>query len=403
MKALKTLSLVLVLCSFLYSSEDVVDPLDKYISDNKKNKFDFDYKKVEADGAKLRDSWINPLRLNYSYIKNNSYNREQKQQSASIKMDQTIFQSGGIYFGIKYANYSKIYANLSVDMQKRKLIKDAISILMQIKQIDLKIKKQELLIKNSEISLTQKKEQYISGQLDSGFLDNAIIERNFVIQSLYDIQTAKEKLISKFKTISDLNYDNVKIPSLQKIEKEQFLQHNIVLDMSQSEMEKTKYFKNVTIAKYLPKFSFIAGYNWKSESLLGGSFQSPETSYYDYGLSVSMPIDLNVFNDIESTKVEYLKSKIEIEDKKRELIAIYEQVMQNFENFEKKKSLSIETKDIYARLLKDTKELFSAGYKTQYDVKLLENSVIISKIDYKILEIDTQLELLTLYEMYKFD
>ncbi len=403
MKALKTLSIALVLCNSIYANGNTAQPLDKYLSDNKKDKFNFDYKKVEADGTKLRDSWINPLIVNYSYTKNNSYNKEQEQQNAYIKMEQTIFQSGGIYFGIKYANYSKKYASLSIDTQKRKLVKDAVSILMQIKQTDLRIKKQEFMIKNSEISLAQKKEQYINGQLDSGFLDNAIIERNLVIQSLYDIQTSKQKLISKFKAISDLNHENVDIPYLDKLEKEQFLQHNIVLDMSQSEMEKTKYFNSVTIAKYLPKVSLIAGYNWNNESLIGGSFQSPETSYYDYGIKVSMPIDFNLFDDIESTKANYLKSKIEIEDKRRELVAIYEQVVQNLENFEKKKSLSMESKDIYERLLNDTKELFKAGYKTQYDVNLLENSVAISKIDYEIFVIDAQLELLTLYEVYKND
>ena len=403
MKVLKTLSLLLVLCSSIYAQEEISEPLDKYISEYKKDKFNYDYKKNEAEGAKLRDSWINPLKLNYSITKNNSFDTEQEQQNASIKLDQTIFQSGGIYFGIKYAIYSKKYADLSIDAQKRKLVKDAVSILMQIKQTDLKIKRQKLQIKNSEISLSQKKEQYLNGQLDSGFLDNAVIERNFVIQSLYDIETAKQRLISRFKAISDLNYDSVTIPFLPELDKEQFLQYNIVLDMSQSEIEKTRYFNNVTIAKYLPKVSLIAGYNWQGEALLGGSFQSPETDYYDYGLKASMPLDFNTFNDIESSKVQYLKSQIDIEDRRRELIAIYEQVMQNLENYEKKKLLSIENKEIYDRLLKDTRDLFHAGYKTEYDVGLLENSVSIQEIDYKIFDIDKQLELLTLYEMYKND
>lgn len=393
--------MLLVLCSSIYANEELSQPLDKYISDYKKDKFNYDYEKNEADGSKLRDSWIAPFKLNYTHTKKNSYGQDQEQQSASIKVDQTIFQSGGIYFGIKYANYSKEYADLSVDMQKNKLIKDAISILMQIKQTDLRIKKQELLIKNSEISLSQKKEQYLSGQLASGFLDNAIIERNVFIQNLYDIQTNKERLISRFKTISDLEYENAQVPKLEVFKLEQFLDHNIILDISNSNMQKTKHFNNMTMSKYLPKVSLTAGYNWQSESLFGAGMTSPEMDYYDYGLKISLPIDLNTFNDIQSTKVEYLKSKIEMEDKKRELTAIYEQVMQNIENYKKKKSLSIENKEIYERLLNDTKELFQSGYKTEYDVGLLENSVAIAEIDYKIFDIDKQLELLTLYEMYK--
>jgi uncharacterized protein (UPF0335 family) len=75
--------------------------------------------------------------------------------------------------------------------------------------------------------------------------------------------------------------------------------------------------------------------------------------------------------------------------------------MQNIDNFEKKRVLSLENSDIYEKLLKDTRDLYSAGYKTSYDVELLKNSVEIQKIDSEVFEIDKQLELLTLYEMYK--
>ena len=74
--------------------------------------------------------------------------------------------------------------------------------------------------------------------------------------------------------------------------------------------------------------------------------------------------------------------------------------MQNLENFNKKKLLSYENREIYSKLLTDTKKLYTAGYKTEYDVNLLQNSVEIAKIDAKIFELDKQLELLTLYEMY---
>lgn len=49
-------------------------------------------------------------------------------------------------------------------------------------------------------------------------------------------------------------------------------------------------------------------------------------------------------------------------------------------------------------MLKDTEELFGVGYKTQYDVDLLANSVRIESINQNIYEIDKQLELLALYE-----
>ena len=396
MKALKLSIAFLALCSSTLLLCD--EKLENYISDTKKEQFRYDYQKNEAESSKLRDSWIAPLNLNYSYSKSNSYGGDVRvNEKTSITMDQPIFQSGGIYYGIKFAEASKIYADYSVDVAKRKLIKDAISLLMQIKQMDLKREKQNLLIKNAEISLAQKKEDYLSGQLDSGFLDSAIIERNQLIQALYDMQTNKERLISKFNAISDMDYKDAAVPSLKLLSQKEFLEENIVLTMSQSEIEKNRHFTDVTMAKYLPRVNFFAGYNWDKSEI---SFQ-PNEDYYNVGFKANLPLDINSLRDMESSKVDYMKSKLVVEDRKRELRAIYEQVMQNIENFEKKKQLSVENRDIYERLLADTKQLFEAGYKAEFDVELMQNSVEIQKGDVTIYEIDKQLELLTLYEMYQ--
>ncbi|MCW8839265.1 MAG: TolC family protein [Thiovulaceae bacterium] len=407
MKVLNLWITLLALYSLSYANESLDDSLEKYISDSKKKQFEYSYEKNEAESSKLRDSWIAPFNITYSLSRDNSLDYkgfdEQEQQSASIKWNQPIFQSGGIYYGIKYAKASGKYADYSVDVQKRKLIKDAISILFQIKQADLRIKRQNLQIKNAEIALEQKKEQYLSGQLDSSFLDSAIIDRNNVIQALYDIETSKERLISTFEAISDMDYSAAHLPNLKSLTKEQFLSSNIVLKMSESEIEKNDYFKDVTIAKYLPKISFTAGYSWSAATNFMGVQQRPDIDYYNYGLSASIPLDINTADDITSYRVDYLKSKVAIEDKRRELSAIYDQVIQNMGNYEKKKQLSLENKEIYEKLLSETKELSEAGYKTSYDVDLLENSFKMAEIDFEIFEIDKQLELLTLYEMYKQD
>lgn len=399
MKALKILSLLLAVSSTLLFANEKNSSLDSYISKNKNNQFNFDYQKSEADGSILRDSWIAPINASYSYSKSNPYNTYQVSENAAIKMDQPIFQSGGIYYGIRFAQASRLYSDYSIDVAKRKLIKDAISLLMQIKQTDLRILKQNYLIKNSKINLKLKKEQYLSGQLDSSFLDSAVIERNSVIQALYDIETSKERLITTFSTISDLSYKDASIPHLELLKKDDFIKNNIVLKMTESQVERDRYNKNVTIAKYLPKVSVTAGYNWsKSDSEF--NYGNPEKEYRDFGVKASMPISINMFRDIESARISYLKSKIVAQDKQRELDALFEQVIQNIDNLDKKKSLSIENIDIYQKLLDDTKELYSVGYKTEYDVETLQNSVTISELDSKIYEIDKQLELLSLYEMY---
>ena len=403
MKVLKlSISLFLVSSSFLIAGE-VASSLDTYISENKTNIFTYEYKKNIEDSSILRDSWINPINLNYSYSKSNPYSDVQLNESAAIKMDQPIFRGGGIFYGIKFANASKSYADYSVDIAKRKMIKDAISILMQIKQTDLKISKQELQIQNAKINLELKKEQYLSGQLDSGFLDNAIIERNFVIQALYDIQTAQEGLISSFKTISDLDYKSAKVPLLKLISQEEFLEYNLDVQRAKSQAKRDEENKGVIRAKYLPTVSVTAGYSWSKTDSTVAVFGSPERDYYDYGIKFNMPISISAFRDMEASSIEYLKSEVLALDKKREQKSLFEKVMQSLDNLAKKQSLSIENMGIYDKLLIDTRELFRVGYKTEYDVKTLENSFNISELDSKIYEIDKQLELLNLYELYYRD
>lgn len=397
MKVLTPLVTLLILCSTLVFAQK---PLDNYISDNKKEQFFYDYEENEAQSSILRDSWIAPLSIQYSYSKSNPDSSEKTTQGAFITMDQPIFQSGGIYYGIKYAEASRIYGKYSIDVAKRKLVKDAISLLMQIKQADLKVERQNLQIENSDINLELKKEQYLNGQLDSGFMDNAIIERNKAIQTLYDIRTTKQKLISQFNAISDKRYQDARIPHLKFITKKHFLEYNIVLDMVESQIEQNKYNKDVTVSKYLPSVNLTAGYNWDKTSSTATSSGS-EKDYYNYGFRASIPLDINTFKDVEVARVQYLKSLVVIEDKKTELVALFEQVMQNINNFENKISLSEENADIYEKLLSDTRLLFKAGYKTVYDVETLENSLEIQELDVKIYEIDKQLEILTLYEMYK--
>ena len=84
--------------------------------------------------------------------------------------------------------------------------------------------------------------------------------------------------------------------------------------MADSKTQKDMYAKDATIAKYLPQVSLTAGYNWsKTDSQF--AFGSSEKDYYDYGFKVSMPININTFRDIESSRVDFLKSKVVDEDK----------------------------------------------------------------------------------------
>jgi outer membrane protein TolC len=400
MKVLTPLTLLWLLSSSHLLAQES-NSLESYISELKVKQYSLDYEKNEADASLLRDSWISPLNLNYTYSKSNPYESIQTNQSAAIRVDQPIFKSGGIYFGIKYAEAMKDYRNYSVDVAKRKMIKNAVSLLMQIKQVEMKIARQKLQIENTNINLELKKEQYLNGQLDSGFLDSAIIERNIATQLLYDIETAKERLISSFRAISTLSYKEAKIPHLELISEEEFMQNNLLLDMASAKEDMDRENKNVTISKYLPQLNFVGGYNWTKNENRAMPIGESERDYYDYGVRASLPLSINTLRDVESSRVDFLKSKLVKRDREIEAHLLFEQVMQNINNSERKNTLAQENAKLRLKLLEDTKKLYSAGYKTQHDIDMLQNSLSISKLDSKIYDLDKQLELLNLYEVYE--
>ncbi len=401
MKASSALITLSLLCNTAIANDENLS-LESYLSTLKQRGFALDYSKTKQEALKLRDSWISPIQLNYTYQKNSPYDNEQMSMNASISIDQPIFKFGGIYFGIKYSQFAYDTNNLSIEQQKRALIKQAVSFLMQIKRTQLQIQKQNLQIDNSKINLEQKREQYINGQLDSGFLNNAIIEKNIVTKALYDLQTAKETLVSNFESISDRDYKTTPIPHLKYLEQENFLEKNIDIKLHKSMIKRNYYLKNATMAKYFPTVSINGAYKWeRSEDFqLGntGAGYSGETKYYSYGLHVNMPLNVNTFRDIESSRVDLLKSEVTLQDSKRQLKALFEKVSNNLKNIDKKIALAEENRELYEALVHDTEILYQSGYKTEYDLKNMKNSLEIEKINIKIYDYDKQLELLDLYE-----
>lgn len=376
--------------------------VDTLLSALKEEQLELDYRRTQLQSDILRDAWLQPLVVRYSYGKSDQYEGDSTTQTAAVLIDQPIFRSGGIYYGIKFAEASRRATNLSIDAARQKLIKEAAGLLMQIRQSDLRIAKQELLISNAGLNLELKTESYLHGELDSGFLDNAIIEKNLLTLSLFDLQTQKAKQISAYESISDAPYSTTPIPKLRWFEQSFFESEAIDLKLTQSESEKSHWNANMIRAKYLPSISINAAYNWnrlddaKFAGMLGSV--SVENHYTTYGLTATMPIDFNEFREMESARIETLKSTLQIADKKRELNALYQQVRHNLSNSEKKRALAEENQKLYAKLLADTEELYKAGYKTEYDVKMLSNSHKIQQIEKEIIELDTQLELLNLYE-----
>ncbi|BAF70174.1 TolC family protein [Nitratiruptor sp. SB155-2] len=369
------------------------------ISKLKQQEIELDSKKSVVEAKILHDNWINPVNMQYTYQKGDQY-PNQLFESFSIQVDQPIFKSGGIYKAMLYANAKKRSALLGVESKKKAYVFQYIQLALQYKQLDLSIQKQKLLIENAKLDILIKKEQYLHGEIDSTFLDNAILNKNRLALALLDLEDQRQQTLQNIHNISDLDPSDAKLPRFSLVTKHNYLDENILLRQSRADIEANRHYKYMSIARYLPTVSIFANVNFQK---MQGSLYFPGYQYTDhyktYGFRVSMPLfDINALRNIESAKIDYLKSKNRLAQLKREKSNLYQSILRSLHILEKKIVLTKEDLDLYKTLLQDTKDRYEAGEKTKYDVMIMQNSLQTKKIDLQIYDIQKQILLSKLYQ-----
>ena len=373
---------------------------ESLLSALKQKSFELQHEKNSADSGQLEFSWINPVTIGYDYSNSNQFDRTQINRSLSVRGDQPIFKSGGIWYAIKYAKASRKVGDIGIEVQRRAMIKQAVASLFNIRKSLLQIKKQKLLIENDRIDIQRKKEQYLSGDLDSSFLDQAILQKNRDTMALFSLEESLAQLRRSFADLSGTDPKKAKLPHFSLVRKERFLKENIDLSLSEEQIAQKEYFNIMTWTRYMPTLSLQGSWikPYKNGSIYLSSYPNATKSYYVYGFRLSIPIDITSYHTIESTRADYLRAKVELNDKKIEAENLYRSVLQRLEVIDKKVELAKEDETLYASLVESTKQKVEAGEMTTFDLQTMENSKTIRILDRKIYEIERQLVLLDLYE-----
>ena len=276
------------------------------------------------------------------------------------------------------------------------MIGDAVSILFNLKKNRMEQQKLRYLIKNDKIDIRQKKDSYDAGILDSSFLDQAILKKSQDEATLLELELNYLELKQRFSLLSDKDPDKLRLPKLKMLSKKNYIQQNLELKKDVLRAEESDYNSKVTMAKYLPTLSLQGQYN---NGDLNPLFPSPNLNeqYYNYGFSVSMPLDINAFSDIEAAKVEKLRAATQVLDRKDTVREEYQWIDNSLFILDKKISLAKKDEKVYRNLLRLTRDLARAGEKTSLDADIMSNSLQIRKLDQQIYRIDKQLKLLQLY------
>lgn len=397
MKDLNVLKKLFLLCSLLASSLIHADDLGDILSNNKELIFDYQFESNDLESDMLSKSWVNPVRLQYSKNFTTQFTDTTIITGGySVVIDQPIFRSGGIYYGIKYSQALHDANRAELQLQKRTMIGDAVSILFNLKKIKLEQEKMKYQIKNDAIDILQKRDSYDAGLLDSSFLDQAILKKSQDETALLEMDLTLMELKQRFSLLSDKNPESLRLPTLKLMSKENYSEANLELKRDRFRAAESDYNQKVTWAKYLPEVSLQGQY---TDADINPLFARPglEEKYYTYGFTVSMPLDINTFSDVEASKVEKLKAAVEVLDRENTVDEEYDWIDNSLSILDKKILLAQKDEKVYNSLYRLTKNLADAGEKTSLDADVMHNSLQIRKIDQKIYHIDKQLQLLKLY------
>lgn len=369
-----------------------------YLSPNQQQLLELERKQAKENANALRYDWVSPWQLSYSHSVADDGSPAQRSDNWVITASQPVFKSGGIYYGIKYADATESYSYQSIDIEEKTLITQVIDLILQLHAIDLQQARQQRLIDNGKINVLRKTEQFQSGFLDSSFLDQAILELNALEVAAAELEESRFMLLAELRNLSDADYQNITIPEFLLMDEDAFLTANSQIRQQRQLTEQQRYKNLGTVTLFLPTVSLEASY---SDSRVRYPLESSqpryENSYSTYGVTVSMPIlDVNTFNDIEVARIDYLKASIGVQEKQRQEENLYRRTLAQLQAIDTKVALARNSQQQYESLVEDAKAKLDAGEGTTYDVQTLENSYQTKRLDEQLYAIERQRQLLTL-------
>lgn len=370
--------------SLLFANEksnEVLMPLKNEIRD-------LEIKSIEEKKEVNKYEWLNDLNISLSQSKDDE---NIKTKDYFLNLNQKIVDFGGISSQIDYANNLFKQEALKIKMENFKDLNTLYKNFIDLKINDINILQNDLNIKNSEIEVDIKKSQYRNGQSDISDLNDAIMKKNLLEDSKMNLKLNKVIYENDIKKLTSYELNNLSIPSISLISKDIFLEKstkklyaNLESQVSQNEYKKTK-------SKYLPALNLTGAVGYQD------STTKKSQDYYNYGASITMPLNYTFSNDIEYSKLVYLQNRKKEELTSIELEKVYDSSIETIKQFENRINLALNDIKLYEELLELNQEEFNAGFKADEDVQTLKNSKEIRKLDIEKYKLNIKKELLYIY------
>jgi outer membrane protein TolC len=349
------------------------------LSPIKRGELQLENKRGRAQSQLQKWQWIAPITLSYS-LNRTDQTGVQKYRLFSVQMNQPVFQSGAIYYSIKGGEKQGELSTLSVEKTRRQLIEQALELAIDYRITQLQLKISQLNLENNKIDVGRKREQFLAGVGDSGFLNNAIIKLNQEKVNLLQLKNQLVELRENFQKISTLDIEKVKIPQFRLVPRREYLHRNLERKIAETTAQLNYDLYRQQLGKSLFSVNFIGSWNRIHQT---APFPM-EDSYYTAGIAITIPLAPANYFGVEEQKLAYLKSRLEAIDKKRELTRQYNSLLNRYRNLQRELKIYRENEEVYRRLVASTRESIKAGNATPSDLKTILNSLKISQLQQKV-------------------
>lgn len=349
---------------------------------------------IKASAHALKYNWISPLTLSTSL--NSSEGIKSSQYNALIQFNQDIYRSGGIGHSMNYAENQLAYDLLDLESQNAALYKEILIGALELQQLQITLEQNEYQLKNSEIEIFLKTQQYKTGNVDITEMNNAIMNKNNLLKTMI---ATKESIANKKIALTQLSnqpVEKIRVKYFEPITQEQFIQNSfgVLQAKIESQLAGTEY--AIDKSSYLPSIS-VNGQLGYQDALSQSQQINGDKNYHSLGISLSMPIDFNAPSKLEAQEASYLQQRIEISDIESEQEVFYQQQMQKIDDYNSYQELTQKNMSLYEELIKVSKQGFQTGYTAGYDLQTLENTQKIDERELQINRLNIQIALAELY------
>lgn len=390
MKSFKTLALLILNVSMVLYAGDL--PL----SFEKEELLHLKRQKIEQDASKDRNSWVSPVLLSVTADKSEDASGiESTNKDVSLNWSQDLFRSGGIFAAIDKANASKEFNLLGIDQEEANYLKQIYMLKTQLERDKLSYRQSTLTLKNREIDFQVIKAKYEVGNADINQLNRTTLDLDNAKTELVSIQNIIDTdRIELQKLIKEKKTNTITLPTIRLVSQREYVKNHLELMQYNAKIKSDDATYKIVDAGYLPKVTLNTSVGYRDYE---GDRIGYDGTNYSYGMSVSMPFDINAKASKESAKLQLLQTKIAKLDRQKEIEKEYRKHLLSIKNFKAKIKIAKEMQDTYQNLYQLAKNQKKAGIKTSYDVMSLKNSLAIQKLEAKIQAYNILIEKITLY------